>query len=64
MSSQNAGAKPNILFCFQQTLDFFKEHQSLVDNILKSSMSSTLLEIFADEIYVSILINRLQIQEK
>lgn len=55
MCPQNANAEPNILFCFQQTLDFFKEHQSLVDNILKSSMSSTLLEIFADEIYVSVL---------
>lgn len=47
--------EPNILFCFQKMIDFFNKHEALINNILKSSMSSTLLEIFADEIYVSIL---------
>lgn len=55
MCNPNMEAEPNILFCFQKTLDFFNEHEALINNILKSSMFPTLLEIYGDEIYVSIL---------
>ena len=55
MCDQNRTTEPNILFCFQKALDFFKEHEALINNVLKSSMFSTLLEIYADEIYVSVL---------
>ena len=55
MCAQNNTEEPSILFCFQKTLDFFNEHESLINNVLKSSMFSTLLELFADEIYVSVL---------
>lgn len=45
------------LYLTQKTLQFFQEHDTLTQNILKSNMSSALLDIFSDEIYTDIFLN-------
>ncbi|MDE7423592.1 MAG: TetR family transcriptional regulator C-terminal domain-containing protein, partial [Lachnospiraceae bacterium] len=38
-------------YIFEECIYFMKENRSLIDNVVKSNMFSTLLDIFADEIY-------------
>lgn len=45
------------LYLTQKTLQFFQEHDTLIQNILKSNMASALLDIFSEEIYTDIFLN-------
>ena len=41
----------------QKTLQFFQEHDTLIQNVLKSNLASALLDIFSEEIYTDIFLN-------
>ena len=45
------------LYLTQKTLQFFQEHDTLIQNVLKSNMASALLDIFSEEIYTDIFLN-------
>ena len=45
------------LYLTQKTLHFFQEHDTLIQNVLKSNMASALLDIFSEEIYTDIFLN-------
>lgn len=44
-------------YIFKECIYFMKENRSLIDNVAKSNMFSTLLDIFADEIYKDVYAN-------
>ena len=44
-------------FLLKQSIDLIKEHQKIVDSVMKSSVASTLLDIVSDEIYRNVLLN-------
>lgn len=44
-------------YIFEECIHFMQEHHTLIDNVVKSNMFSTLLDIFADEIYKEVLAN-------
>lgn len=44
-------------YLLQQSIDLIKEHQKIVDSVMKSSVASTLLDIVSDEIYRNVLLN-------
>ena len=45
------------LYLTKRVLLYFKEHESLIQNILKSDMSASLLDIFNEEIHTNVLSN-------
>lgn len=44
-------------YIFEECIYFMKENRSLIENVAKSNMFSTLLDIFADEIYKDVYAN-------
>lgn len=45
------------VYLFKNSVRLLKEHQKIVDSVLKSSVFPTLLEIISDEIYRNVLLN-------
>lgn len=52
------------LYLTQRSILYFKEHESLIQNILKSDMSASLLDIFNEEIHSNILSNLKEHQQR
>lgn len=52
------------LYLSQRSILYFKEHESLIQNILKSDMSASPLDIFNEEIHSNILSNLKEHQQR
>ncbi|WP_243006840.1 TetR/AcrR family transcriptional regulator [Roseburia sp. OF03-24] len=52
------------LYLTQRSILYFKEHESLIQNILKSDMSASPLDIFNEEIHSNILSNLKEHQQR
>lgn len=52
------------LYLTQRSILYFKEHETLIQNILKSDMSASLLDIFNEEIQNDVLINLKEHQQR
>ena len=52
------------LYLTQRSILYFKEHESLIQNILKSDLSASLLDIFNEEIHSNILSNLKEHQQR
>ena len=52
------------LYLSQRPILYFKEHESLIQNILKSDMSASPLDIFNEEIHSNILSNLKEHQQR
>lgn len=69
ISQTKEGTPPNGIYAYtlyltQRSLLYFKEHESLIQNILKSDMSASLLDIFNEEIHSNILSNLKEHQQR
>lgn len=52
------------LYLTKRSILYFKEHETLIQNILKSDMSASLLDIFNEEIHSNILSNLKEHQKR
>lgn len=52
------------IYLTKRSLIYFKEHESLIQNIIKSDMSASLLDIFNEEIHNDVLLNLKEHQQR
>lgn len=64
MATPPSGIYAYTIYLTQRCMLYFQEHESLIQNILKSDMSASLLDIFNEEIHNDVLINLKEHQQR